>query len=189
MIKVPNPFRWLGDDGQWRLFLLVSILSIAVMVALDDQGSQLKTEASPWGIVSLEFAGSGEAATRMLAEWGERGRLIAGINLGLDFLFILVYAVALSLGSAIAARSHGRFSTSRERIGYLIAWGALLAGLFDVVENVALIEVLTGTDGDWWPGVARACARLKFAIVGVALAHIISTPLVTRWKMLLAGTR
>ena len=129
-MKVPDPFRWLGDDGQWRLFLLVSILSIAVMVALDDQGSQLKTEASPWGIVSLEFAGSGEAATRMLAEWGERGRLIAGINLGLDFLFILFYAVALSLGSAIAARSHGRFSTSRERLGYLIAWGALLAGLF-----------------------------------------------------------
>jgi hypothetical protein len=48
MIKVPDPFRWLGDDGQWRLFLLVSILSIAVMVALDDQGSHLKTEASPW---------------------------------------------------------------------------------------------------------------------------------------------
>jgi hypothetical protein len=186
MMKVPDPFRWLGDDGQWRLFLLVSILSIAVMVALDDQGSRLKTEASPWGIVSFEFVGSGEAAARMLAGWGERGRLIAGINLGLDFLFILVYAVALSLGSAIAARSHGRFSTSREIIGYLIAWGALLAGLFDVVENFALIEVLLGADGDWWPGVARACARPKFAIVGVALAHIISTPLVTRWKRLLA---
>jgi hypothetical protein len=69
---------------------LVSILSIAVMVALDDQGSRLKTEASPWGIVSFEFVGSGEAAARMLAGWGERGRLIAGINLGLDFLFILV---------------------------------------------------------------------------------------------------
>jgi len=52
---------------------LVSILSIAVMVALDDQGSHLKTEASPWGVVSFEFVGSGEAAARMLAGWGERG--------------------------------------------------------------------------------------------------------------------
>lgn len=180
MNRIVYPFRWLSEDGQWRLFLLTVILSIAVMIALDDQGRGLKLPESPWGIVSFEFAGSGEGAARILAAWGEKGKVLAGINLGLDHLFILVYATALSLGAGIAARSQGRFSERRQQIGYLIAWGALLAGILDVVENYALIEVLVGAGGDWWPQVARGCARLKFSIVGIALAYVISTPVMTR---------
>ncbi len=179
-MKVPDPFVWLGEDARWRLFLLTVLLSMAALVALSDQGRELKTTESPWGIVSFELVGSGEGAARMLAAWGEKGRVVAGINLGLDYLFILVYAVALSLGAGIAARSHGRFSPFRQQMGILLAWGALLAGLLDVVENYALIHILQGAEVDGWAQLARWCARPKFVMVGIALAYIVSTPLVTR---------
>ncbi|MEY3284160.1 MAG: hypothetical protein RIR86_2173, partial [Acidobacteriota bacterium] len=66
------------------------------------------------------------------------------------------------------------------------AWAALLAGLLDAVENYALIRVLLGAGGDFWPALSRACARPKFAIVGVVLAYVLSAPLITR---LLARSR
>lgn len=186
MERIPDPFGWLGDDSQWRLFLLTLIVSVVVMVALSWQGRQLMTVESPQGIVTFELIGTADGAARILAAWGERGRLVAGLNLGLDYLFILVYAVGLSLGAGIAARRHARFSTVRQGFGLCLAWAGLLAGLLDVVENYALIQILLGAGGEFWPSLSRLCARPKFAIVGVVLAYVLSTPLITR---LLARSR
>lgn len=186
MERIPDPFAWLDEEGQWRLFLLSLVLGVAVMVALTGQGRPLRTEEAPQGIVTFELIGDHAGAERILAAWGEAGRLVAGVNLGLDYLFMLLYAVGLSLGAVIAARRHARFSSVRSGFGRALAWAALLAGLLDAVENYALIRVLLGAGGDFWPALSRACARPKFAIVGVVLAYVLSTPLITR---LLARSR
>lgn len=180
MERIPDPFGWLDEKGQWRLFLLMLVLSIAVMVALTVQGQQLRTVESPEGIVSFELIGTAEGTARILSAWGEKGRVIAGLNLGLDYLFILVYASGLSLGATIAARRHARFSLVRSGFGRILAWAALFAGLLDGVENYALIRVLLGAQGDLWPSLSRSCARPKFAIVGVVLVYVLTTPMITR---------
>jgi hypothetical protein len=186
MERIPDPFAWLGEEGQWRLFLLSLVLGIVIMVALNDQGRYLQTAEAPDGIVTFELIGSKAGADRILNSWGERGRVVAGLNLGLDYLFMLVYAAGLGLGAVIAGRSHARFSLVRAGFGRILAWASLLAGLLDAIENYALIRVLLGADGDFWPVLSRWCARPKFAIVGVVLAYVLSAPLITR---LLARSR
>jgi len=184
--RIPDPFGWLGEEDQWRIFLIALVLSLVVMVALAVQGEQLRTAESPEGIVSFELTGTAEGAARILTAWGEKGRVMAGLNLGLDYLFILAYAGGLSLGSVIAARRHARFSVVRSGFGRVLGWAALVAGLLDAVENYALIRVLLGAEGDLWPALSRWCARPKFAIVGVVLVYVLTTPMITR---LLARSR
>jgi urease beta subunit len=60
------------------------------MVGLQVTGAPLRTDVSPHGIISFEFAGELDLAQRMVESWGSTGRIYAGLNLGLDYLFLAV---------------------------------------------------------------------------------------------------
>lgn len=172
-----SPWGWLGAAGQRGLFWGTAGLSVLVLMALNLQGRALVTERAPAGIVSFELVGSVEGATAMLAEWGEQGRVAAGINLGLDYLFLVVYPIALGLGCLqIASRCQrlgekGRWMAS---LAGPLAWEAILAGGFDAIENAALIQVLLGATDPVWPQLARWMALPKFALVLLCLLYLLA---------------
>ena len=171
-MRFRHPFEWLTPSGQNRAFIFFFILSMLVMVSLQVTGAHLITQVSPAGILSFEFAGELTAAQNMVNSWGQKGRLAAGLNLGLDYLFLLVYACAIGLGCVLVARSHSPKTTFLANLGILIAWAQLGAALLDSVENYALIQVLFGTETAVWPVVARWCAFPKFSIVGAGLVYV-----------------
>ncbi len=158
-----HPFTWLSPRGQRHAFAILAPLTVAVMVALDAIGRPLMTDAAPLGIVSFEFAGDVATATRMLEGWGEAGRVRAGLSLGLDYLFLVLYASAIGLGCLRVARPAGP----------ALAWGQIGAALLDAVENFALIRLLLGSDNAVWPTLAWGCAAVKFALVGAGLAYVL----------------
>ena len=171
-MRLRHPFEWLTPSGQIRAFIFFFILSLLVMVSLQVTGAHLITKVSPAGILSFEFAGDLSAARNMVNSWGQTGRVYAGLNLGLDYLFLLAYAGAIGLGSVLVARSHSPKTTFSASLGILIAWAQLGAALLDGIENYALIRVLFGTEMAVWPVVARWCALPKFAIVGAGLIYV-----------------
>jgi len=171
-MRLRHPFEWLTPSGQIRAFIFFFILSLLVMVSLQVTGAHLITKVSPSGILSFEFAGDLSAARNMVNSWGQTGRVYAGLNLGLDYLFLLAYAGAIGLGSVLVARSHSPKTTFLANLGILLAWAQFGAALLDGVENYALIRVLFGTEMAVWPVVARWCALPKFAIVGAGLIYI-----------------
>jgi hypothetical protein len=158
-----HPFAWMSPRVQRRAFAILAPLTVAVMVALDAIGRPLMTEAAPLGIVSFEFAGDVATATRMLEGWGEAGRVRAGLSLGLDYLFLLLYASAIGLGCLLVARAAGP----------ALAWGQVGAASLDAVENFALIRLLLGSGNAVWPTLAWGCAAVKFALVGAGLATVL----------------
>lgn len=172
MKEITHPFTWLSSAGRWRLFLITLILTIVVAAGLRGQGQSLITDQSPKGIVTFELIGTMEGAQRIIDSWGERGRIMAGLNLGLDYLFMLVYACALGLGCVLASGVYGKCCPAIGRLGSPFAWGSLLAGLLDAIENYALIELLLGSSNDLWPAVARWCALPKFGLVAIALIYV-----------------
>ena len=167
-----HPFEWLTPSGQIRAFIFFFILSLLAMASLQVTGAHLITQVSPPGILSFEFAGQLSAAQKMVNSWGQTGRVYAGLNLGLDYLFLLVYACAIGLGCVLVTRSLSPQKTFLANLGILIAWAQLGAALLDGVENYALIQVLVGTEMAVWPGVACWCAYPKFAIVGAGLIYV-----------------
>jgi len=177
-MRLRHPFEWLTPSEQIRAFILFFIFSLLVMLSLQVTGAHLITEVSPSGILSFEFAGELSTAQDMLNSWGQTGRVYAGLNLGLDYLFLLVYACAIGLGCVLAARSYSPGKRFLANLGILIAWSQFGAALLDCVENYALIQVLFGTEMAVWPVVARWCAFPKFSIVGAGLVYVIAGAIV-----------
>lgn len=125
------------------------------------------------GIISLELAGSRGNAASVVGAWERRGVLgVAVTNVWLDYPFLLVYAAALALATSMASDVLGGRPRAA-RLGVVLAWGALAAGLFDVIENLALFRMLGDpaqiTGAASW--LAASSATLKFALVIAALLY------------------
>ena len=90
-------------------------------------------------IVSFELAKTTEAATVIIREWEEKDLITnARKSIYLDFGFLILYSVSIGIGCVV-------LSTFTEN-SFLIRTGSVLskivplAGLFDVVENLAMLK-------------------------------------------------
>ena len=212
-----HPFSWLSTSGQKRAFIVLLALTLAVLVSLNALGGPLNTEVAPAGIVSFELAGELSLAQSMIESWGQTGQVYAGLNLGLDYLFLVAYSSSIALGCVLVARSlsssilarpgslrpgsgqapdpghkrgFGNPLRAMSDAGVLLAWAQFGAALLDAVENYALIQVLLGSQQASWPAVARWCAIPKFLIVAAGLVYVgIGTVWVTVAKFRRQGER
>lgn len=153
----------------FRLFFGLTIAFFAVFSFLDQP---LRTPAAPSGVVSFELARTPEAASAMLASWDESARLFTAFGLGFDFLFMPVYATALSLAVLIAAGR--RRGASWAALGKALAWGAFLATGFDAAENISLFHILLNGPFSAAPQIAFWCASLKFALLLAGTAYALA---------------
>ncbi len=167
-----HPFQWL-DKPYWKpAFIVLTVLTLSLSYALTSTGRPLKTPAAPNGIISYEFAGNLANSATMIDSWDEQARVAAGLNLGLDYLYLVAYPLTIGLGCLLVA---GRFRTGSlfSQAGIVLAWVQPVAGLLDAVENAALIQLLTGSRLDYLPAIAYWCAAPKFAIVIAGLAYVL----------------
>jgi hypothetical protein len=172
-MNIRHPFAWLSATGQKRAFLGVFVITLAAMMSMNIIGHPLVNETAPQGIVSFEFAGTVDAAHRMMESWGPQGRISAGLSLGFDYLFLVVYALCIALGCVLISRVMQYRVKIFVPLGVILAWAQFLAAILDAIENYALIRVLLGSTVDLWPALARLCAGPKFLIVSAGLLYII----------------
>lgn len=182
-----HPFMWVSESSRRAVFWVFFALAILLIIALQLLGGPLKTAAAPAGIVSFELAGSIANAERILSSWDGLARAYAGLNLGLDFLFIVAYAGAIGLGCSLLGASLGRRLKVFGSVGVSLAWAQLLAAAFDSTENYSLITLLLGSKENAWAVLARACAIPKFLIVLLGLAYLVVAIIV--WLVLAALRR
>lgn len=174
-MSIPDPFANITNAIHKRALALFFILTIVLLAAMNWLDAGLKTEAAPRGIISFELADNLESSRRIISSWGIDGQVRAGLSLGLDYFFLVAYALFIALAcSRIAKALQGNFLILAAA-GYLLAWAQFPAALLDAVENAALIQLLLGSSGSALPLVARWCAVIKFTLVGGGLIYIIGT--------------
>jgi hypothetical protein len=167
-----HPFGSFSTSGQKWAFIALLILTLMVMAGLNALNGPLKTKVAPAGIVSFELAGDLSQTQRILESWGPTGRINAGLSLGLDYLFLVAYASCIALGCLLVARAASQRLRLPAGVGMGLAWALFGAGLLDMVENYALIQLLLGSQRAWWPKVARWCALPKFLIVALGIVYV-----------------
>ena len=165
-------------------FLTGTLIFFAVFRVLD---APLRTRAAPNGIVSFELAGTPFQAQSIIDSWHEMAYLLSSVEgepvpgfvsraysfavfgLGIDYLFMPVYATALALVILLAA---GRHKTWFEWFGAWLGWGAYVAALFDAVENYALARMLMLNEV-WspYPEMAAFSASVKFLLLFLGLIY------------------
>jgi hypothetical protein len=173
-VRYKDPFFWIYAPAQKWVFVVTLALMLALMVILYVAGLPLITETAPAGILSYEFAGGLDNAQAMTESWGAEGRTAAALNLGLDYLYLVCYALAIGLGCLLISR--GFFNRNRFlfQLGIVMAWALVGAALADAVENLALLQVLFGSAEAAWPVLAAVCASLKFLAVTAGVLYLLT---------------
>ncbi|MRR32354.1 hypothetical protein EG834_18955 [bacterium] len=163
-----HPLDKLPNNRRLPIFLLALLMTLIIFGVFRVLDTPLRTFDMPGGIVAFEFAGDIKTATGILGSWDARARLFAAFGLGLDYLFMPFYALALSLGILLAA---GRHPGAFEKAGAWLGWGALAAALFDAVENYSLWQLLQGNLQEGWANLAAICATIKFGLLILGLVY------------------
>lgn len=163
-----HPLTFIPTNNRKPLFLSLLFLTLILFAVFRVLDTPLRTAAAPNGIVSYELAGNIKPAAEILGSWDARTQLFAAFGLGLDYLFMPAYALALSLGILLAA---GRHAGAFAKLGAWLGWGALAAALFDAAENFSLWLFMLGDFQVLWPRLASICATVKFALLLLGLAY------------------
>ena len=157
-----HPLELVPSTVRKPLFYFLFVFTLLIFGAFRQLDQPLRTSAAPSGIVSFELAGTLDASQEMINSWDENARLFAAFGLGLDYLFMPVYALTLSLGLLLVGNEKVNWY---QNLTKWMGWGMFIAALFDAVENYALWQSLTGNVNPMFPQIAALCAMIKFALL------------------------
>lgn len=149
-------------------FLIWLLATLILLAFLSWVSAPLVNETAPWGLFSWQFAATPQQTQAILASWDHRAQLLAAFGLGLDYLYMLVYAVTFNLACRWSAKKLGRVNRGRW-LGSLV-W---VAALLDAIENACLAIGLIGTAVSPYPEIATFSAAAKFTLILLALAWIV----------------
>ncbi|HRP57514.1 hypothetical protein [Agriterribacter sp.] len=156
---------------NWKIIGFFFAGTIFFLLLLQLQGRQLITPASPYGILSLEFSCQSTHTQAIAMAWKGSLRGAFHINMLLDFLLIPFYG--LFLYSTCGYFSVHYQTGWPQRLGVLLAFGSLLAMIFDVAENIVMGFSVHFFATAFTSAVTTALAAMKFLLAGLALVYII----------------
>ncbi len=171
--KYQNPFFWLAGNAHKKALWLLGTGTLLLLLVLTIVDQPLRTAASPNGIVSFELAKNIETSRQIIDSWSEKARLFAAFSLGIDYLFLVCYALFLGLAVYKLAQVFSERKTWLARLGIALNWGVFLAAAFDALENYCLIRQLFGTLSTLCPLFAHYFASAKFLLLVLGLSYLI----------------
>jgi hypothetical protein len=160
-----------GTAHRKRALILLGIATVAFTVMLEVIDPSHVSHGPT--ILALEFAGSRARAAQIIAEWSPKGRNAAHLSLILDYGYMLSYGLFFMLaGFAIRDAARTRDWRRMAAAGVVIPFFAIVAAMFDAIENVALLLTLGGHGGSFAPPFAIACSAIKFTLIGIAIVYV-----------------
>jgi hypothetical protein len=168
-----HPFDFLPAQYWPGFFWSLLGLTIVLMIIFGISGASLTTTAAPYGVVSFELAGTVKRSLLILRSWDADMQLRAAFGLGLDYLFMLVYASTIAIGCGLAAQILKRTGWPLSGWGNVFSWAVILAAILDSIENLALTTLILGSVVSPWPEIARWCAIIKFSLIFIGIVYVI----------------
>ncbi len=156
---------------HWWKYLLAVLLTWIPLAWFD---LPLQNRSAPVGIISLELAFTPRRFDEIVATWDEVARVSAWYSLVVDLAFMVAYALALRAWARAVGQRLLAESPIVGRWGDKVGAGALLAGVCDLMENIALAVALGPGGSDPWASVASSFAALKFFLLIVALFYALN---------------
>jgi hypothetical protein len=153
-----------------RIIFFLFAGTLLFFLLLRFQG-KLETKQTPASIVSLELARNAQSVEDITTSWNQAGMTSrARTNIWIDFLFIPFYVMLFyTLCGSISVRMNG-FSA---KLGVLLAFGSLIAGIFDVLENILMLFALHGHYNNFTAALTTFFATTKFSLLLLAVAYIL----------------
>jgi hypothetical protein len=176
-----SPLERLTLDTRYLLF----IASFGVLLLLGWWMGHIQqdptSEQPRVAQMKLEFAANPEEVDYLKqVAWGEEGAARAQRLILWDFIFLVAYALLLSLGCLFAADGRFRHMGTTRNLGIFLAWGSLLAAAADIVANCAMLLMLHQEKVSGLVLMtAKTFASIQVFLIGLALAYMIAAMLLS----------
>ena len=140
--------------GGFILFILINQLVFA----------SLSAEVSNYNVLDFEFAWTADRIAIIFAAWGTAGMEAQTLGVYWDFLYIIGYVFFIAGCILLVSRI---LSGKLQRIGLYITLTPLIAGIFDVIENINLLIMLQNPTNfsTFVPFIASISALIKFSFL------------------------
>jgi hypothetical protein len=167
-----SPFSSLSKKAEKKLtfFLVIATIFIGYFMLFFD--SFLTNEVCENGIISFQLAKHVGVSEAILNSWNNQSKISAGLNTGLDFLFLIIYPSLIALLVHKLNRklwsNHSFYS-----IGIIVLFTQFFAALFDAIENIGLTQLLLGNITQFWTSIAYYFAIAKFILLAIGILYII----------------
>lgn len=167
---------------SFRTCMVYIALAVACMIVMNLVGIPLRTEQTPLGILNFEFPWTEQHALYMLQAWPLKVQLVASFQIGLDFLFIALYVLAIAHANYFVAAQCASIANYRQEkkwvfwilafAGRMLAVSQVAAGALDSMENVGMMYILyTQTAPGALPVFVSCCAAIKFVLVALGMLY------------------
>ena len=155
-------------------FPIIAVGSLVMVIVMAKTSATLKTVATPLGILNLEFAYNSAKAGTVLNAWQPNKKIdnieVAKVSTWLDFIFLFFYSLFLFTGCKILSAN---YSEAIQNAGMMLAKGAILAGLLDIVENAGMLFTLHGNTNNTFLFLTAAASIIKWILALVALTYLL----------------
>lgn len=149
-------------------FILALLISQCIMAPIE---AELKGSTG-YGVIEFELAWTSEQINRIFKAWGSEGKKKEIFVTYVDFLFIPCYSLFMAGCILMVTRI---LEGKLQEIGLYMTITPFIAGIFDVIENINLLLMLTNESFIWSlsPFIASLCATIKFSLIFIAIGFFV----------------
>lgn len=173
-----RPCAWIAEEHHGKALWLLFCAVLVVAWVLD-------AHKPPDGWLSLEFPRWLGLSADPPRDWTADQRETALFGLGLDFLFLVLYPLYLSLLCS-RARRHWSLPRWLAAACAVFSWLILVAAPLDALENIGLYRLIRGFDGEGLQWFVTVVSALKW-LIGLACLPVVGASLLYRGYARLAS--
>lgn len=147
------------------VLLIAAALGVIILLAINILIFEpMSTAVYLYGILDFEFAWTKEQIILIFTTWGPLGMALQTTGVYWDFLYIFGYAIPLfALILFFSRKLEDRVAT----IGFYMSLTPIVAGIFDLIENINLLIMLNMTPdfASFVPLITSISATIKFGFL------------------------
>jgi len=147
------------------ILLIVAALAIVILLAINIMIFEpLAYSVYKYSILDFEFAWTKEQILIIFGIWGDEGMALQEAGLYWDFLYIIGYTVPLFALILLVSR---KLDERILNIGLYMSLTPIIAGIFDIIENINLLVMLNEAPAfaSFVPLIASLSATIKFGLL------------------------
>jgi hypothetical protein len=166
-----NRIKQIPKDSTVALAAIISSVPFIFLTLFFVSNERSLRASSQYGVLEFELAWTPKMMDKIFAAWGPANVEYQRYVHHVDYLYLVVYALFGLLCILLLAR---RLEGKLQRAGFFFVLAPVLAAVFDAMENVFLLSMLTrgAPGGRSDPALASLCATFKIAFIGATIGFI-----------------
>lgn len=158
----------LKETPSDKILAIIAVIAFVIFILINQLVfAPLGQNVSP-GILDFEFAWTQERVSTIFSAWGTDGMMQHTLGVYWDMIYIVGYGFFIFGCILLVSR---RLSERLQDIGIYMSLTPLIAGIFDLIENMQLLVMLSSPTvfASYMPIIAAVSALIKFALLIVGI--------------------